>query len=550
MKHLVWLFILISNVCLAADVTIDINPRNPVMGESFNVTFSILTESSEEPSISFNPLGAQVISKGSYGVSTSTTYINGKLSVEKKITAEYELMPQSSGEVFLRDIRIELGDKVYKHPTKRISIYKEPLQTADLFVRAEVSKNDVFVNESITVRYYIYSKYRLSSLDIKKFPQLDKFLKRYHDERQPLQRVEYDGELYNRKLVYTAQVFAQTAGTYKIDPITLLVSYNKTSNDPFGGIGFGFGQIRKKTILSDPVDIKVRALPIENVPTSFTGLVGKHQFSLKINKNKFLVNEPIEISFMVKGYGALETYEAPVLLSNANLEELVSDQDLKIDQNFEGTKTFDITYLGRGPVKELKRKIPFSYFDPETQKYVTIELDFNGLEVIGQALAKPKQNINPSASEVSSPQVQEVEKKPSFVLAPMYKLVNTYRYQSKNIVIFLLLILVIVLSVRLRGLWKNRSYKAPTAVQVIKGEGVTYSNLFSLLSLIRQKDDKDLSEIINNSHLSDRAKSYFSALMQECEKEFQSSSDNNQKAIDKKFLAEVEKIIKKNESIS
>lgn len=546
-KLFLFLMLIVSNICFAANVEISVNPINPVVGETFTVTFSIYSESSDEPAISFNPLGAEVVSRGSYGVSTRTTYVNGKLSVERKITVDYELMANAGGEVFLRDIKVEMGGQTYSHPTKRISIYKEALKTPEIFVKAEVSKSELYVNESMLVRYYLYSKHGVSNIEIKKFPQLDNFLKRYHDERVAAQRVEYDGELYNRKVIYTAQLFAQKEGLYTVDPITMIVQYSERSNDPFSGIGFGFSQLRKKTILSEPVKIKVKKLPFENVPSSFTGLVGKHEFELNAIKNKYLVNEPIEISFKVKGPGALELLEAPVILSNANLEELVSNTDLKIDQDFMGMKTFDITYLGRGPVKEGAKKIPFTYFDPDSEKFVTVELDFKGVEVVGQAIAKineSKSNSAPSQAQNSdSPKTFDVKETPAFI--PFYKLVNTYRYQSKNILILLLIIFVLITTLRFKEYFSNRAYTPPSVIKIVKTQGVNYSKLFSLLSLIRQKDDKDLKDIINNSKLSKKAKVYFEKLMHDCEKEFQGSSSIQNISVNKKFLAEIEKIIKK-----
>lgn len=552
-KLLLLLLFIVSTISYASDVSINVNPSAPVVGENFTVTFLINTESEDEPSISFNPLGAEVISKGATGVSTRTTFVNGKLSVERKLTVEYELIAQSAGEVFLRDIKIDLGGKTINHPTKRISIYNEKLKKPNVFVQAEVSKQEVFVNQSIVVRYYLYTKLNVANFEIKKFPQLDKFLKRYHDERLALERVEYEGELYNRKVIYTAQLYGQTPGDYTIDPISLMVQYSERGNDPFGGIGFGFSSLRSKTISSSPVKIKVKQLPIENVPKHFTGLVGKHQFSLKLNKNKFLVNEPIEIDFNVTGPGALELFESPLIISDANLEELVSNTDLKINQNFMATKSFDISYLGRGATSVAAKKIPFTYFDPDNEKFVTVELDFNGVEVVGGDIATPDKIKNEFKNTTTSQNNKSIEQVTDSNLAfiPIYKLSNTYRYQAKNITLILGFILFMVIGFRFRDYFTNRKYVAPSVLKIIKSQGVNYSNLFSLLSLIRQKDDTDLEEIIHNSDLSVKGKEYFQKLLGDCEKEFQKSSSVKNKEVNKKYLAEVEKILKKkNGSIS
>ena len=140
------------------------------------------------------------------------------------------------------------------------------------------------------------------------------------------ERVSHEGKLYTRRVLYTAQLYAQSPGVYKIDPITLGVSYNARSRNSLNNFGFGFnlGRLKTKSLRSKVVEVTVKALPIDGVPPSFTGLVGKHEFSLKVNKNKFITNEPIEVSLAVRGEGALELLEAPPILSSPSIEEFES----------------------------------------------------------------------------------------------------------------------------------------------------------------------------------------------------------------------------------
>ena len=39
------------------------------------------------------------------------------------------------------------------------------------------------------------------------------------------------------------------------------------------------------------VKIEVKDLPVEGMPKSFTGLVGEHDFKIKINKNKIHIQK-------------------------------------------------------------------------------------------------------------------------------------------------------------------------------------------------------------------------------------------------------------------
>lgn len=557
-KILVLLSFFILNICtsFAADLSVEVNPPDVIKGEAFTVTFSITSEDGDDPDISFNPLGVEVISRNQTGVSTRTTYINGKLSVERKITVEYEMVSNALSYGYLRDIKVEVAGKVLKHPTVRIQVLSQPRQNPAIFALAVIDKSELFVKESLLVRYYLYNKVPISSYDIKKFPQLNKFLKRYHQERTNPERVEYKGEIYTRRIIYTAQVFAEKSGKYKIDPITLYVQYPYRQQDPFSnlGLGMGFRSMRNKTVRSNLIEIEAKELPSENVPSHFTGLVGKHEFKLKLNKSKFLVNEPVEVKFAVKGTGALEIFEAPKLLSNSSLEEFESNSDLKIDENFQGTKTFDMTYLGREAMEIKGGIIPLSYFDPEQMKFVTVNLQMDAIKIYGEAVSRssnsPSETKKEEApSKTSSPAT--VIEKPNELFLPIYRVINTYRYQSRNINIVLLVVIFIFGLYKLKDYVGGRSYAEVSPIRAIKKEGVTYSNLHGLISLLNNDKNQDMLTTINESNLSKNAKDYFIKLVLDREAEFKQGASVPEITVNKKYLSEFEKLIRnKNENIS
>ena len=133
----------------------------------------------------------------------------------------------------------------------------------------------------------------ITSFDIKEFPKLNNFVKRYLQEQGNRERVSYEGKQFVRQLLYSLVLFPEKAKVLKLDPMKVNVTYDLDGErDPFG---FGRGKLVTKTISSKTIDVEVLKLPFEKIPTGYTGLVGVHKFSLSINKTKVLVNEPIEI---------------------------------------------------------------------------------------------------------------------------------------------------------------------------------------------------------------------------------------------------------------
>ena len=292
MKYLIVILSLLSSA-FAAELKIKVVPENPVYKESFNIEFILKSDSDAEPVINFNPLGIEVLSRSKLGTSTRISYINGESNVEKTTTYSYEMIAPRSGVAFLRDISVEIDDEVVKHATIRIKVLKQEARTKKIFVRAEVDKESAYVGESILIRYYLYSRAEvpLSSTDIKRFPKLDKFLKRFHQERQSPARVQLAGDMYLRRIMYTAQVFAERPGEYKIDPIRMKISYSDRRN-VLNNFGFGsaFGRQRSSTVTSPVVKIEVKPLPVQGLEKHSRGLLVPHLIKAKINKDMFHVN--------------------------------------------------------------------------------------------------------------------------------------------------------------------------------------------------------------------------------------------------------------------
>src|SRR5690606_23948591 len=234
-------------------------------------------------------------------------------TVTRELTILYELQADNYGVKFLRDIRVKVDGAEVTHPMVSFEVLKEPQVKPEVFVMADVPKTDLFVGEGIVVRYYLYSKVSVSNLDIKKYPKLNRFLKRYLQEPDRSERVEVDGDLYIRNLIYAAKLFPEKAGSLKIDPISLSVTYSRTNrNDPFN-VFASPRDMRTRTISSEVINLNVLPWPTP-VPENFTGLVGKHDFSLNMNQTKLVVNQPLEITLSVSGPGALENFEAPKVL--------------------------------------------------------------------------------------------------------------------------------------------------------------------------------------------------------------------------------------------
>ncbi len=526
MRIILFLFFIFSSMAFGDEVKIEFNPGKPVSGEVFQAYFRIFTASEEDPAVNFSPSNLEVVGKSNQGVSTRTVYANGKLTVTREITVVYDLVSARPGTGTLRDINVQVGAKVLRHPSMSVTILKEPEVAADVFVMADVPKKTLFIGEGVTVRYYLYSKVPVQNLDVKKYPKLNNFLKRFLQEPERTERVSVDGQVYLRSQIYAAKLFPEKVGPLKIDGLGLSATYPVTrSGDPFGAFGYS-RELKTRTLNSETITIDVNPLP-EPIPTHFTGLIGKHELELTINQSRLIVNEPLEVKLTATGPGALENFEAPTLIKHPGLEEFESNGDLKVSDANTATKIFDYTFLPKENLQIPASEVTLSYLDPDTGKYISKTLQIPEIVVAGGSTTPKTENkATPADDKNESP--APVKEKPRTLSEPILgdipSLKRIFPYLNG---ILALLSLVIALSwiVKFKGIpHMNKGTHIPPTFR--QGE-FHFGEFARWMSPLINKSGKTPAVLIRDSDLDDETKKYFLSLLETSEKGQYSTSKND-----------------------
>lgn len=522
------MMLLISFISHADEVKIELNPAKPVAGEVFQAHFRIFTEADAEPAINFIPSGVEVVGKSNQGVSTRTIYANGKLTVTRELMVVYELVASRPGIHYMRDITVQVGGKTLRHPSVSFSVLKEPEVLADVFVMADVTKKNVFVGEGITARYFLYSKVPVSNLDIKKYPKLNNFLKRFLQEPERTERVSVDGQIYMRTQIYAAKLFPEKVGELKIDSLQLSATYpSSRGNDPFGAFGLN-RDFKTRTMDSEVIKINVRALPTP-VPPHFSGLVGPHEFDLQIGQNKLIVNEPLGVKLTVSGVGALENLEAPELIKNPGLEEFESNGDLKIADAERATKVFDYTFLAKENLNIPSKTVTLSYFDPNTERFVPTELKIPEIIVAGERAGQTRKTETRESPLVTKTEPKNLPEKVKAMASPLS--LGDWQWKSWLPTVNLALgILAILIS--LSWLMKEKKLSGFHGKSVVPSEfkkgNFQFNEFVRWMSPLIQKTGKSPMEIIRQSELPEESKQYFVDLL--------SANDKKDYAVNKTIM--------------
>ncbi len=511
MKVLIFIILILGiQFAHSDDVKIEINPTKPVAGEMFQAIFRVYTDADEEPVINFSSYQIEVVGKNNYGVKTSTVYMNGKFSTSRELTIIYDLSGSRPGVAGLRDITVQVGSKTLRHPSLNFTILKEPEVAADVFVMADVPKKTIFHGEGIVVRYYLYSKVPVSNLDIKKYPKLNNFLKRFLQEPDRSERVTVDGQLYIRTQIYGAKLFAEKIGELKIDPLHLSATVmTSRSGDPFGSFGLG-REARVKSVSSDSIKVEVRPLPEEGKTADFTGLVGKHDFELNINSSRLIVNEPLEVKLTVTGGGALENMEAPTILKQEYLEEFESNGDLKIMSADQAIKVFDYTFLPKDNFTIPASSLTLTYFDPDTMKYVPVQLAINEIVVAG---AGQKEIKEPLKTEIDKETNITIPQIPSSLSGPLLEGAQSWKsYLGFFNLSLSALALIIALGIIINK-EKLPSFSSQTIPTGFKKGHFKLSEFSRWMTPLISKTGKPPLSVIKDSDMSQATKMYFIELL-------------------------------------
>ncbi len=269
----------------------------------------------------------------------------------------------------------------------------------DLFIRVNVDKNKVHVGEQITATYKLYSRLPMN-VAISKLPSLNGFWTQDFELAKPnVKPVEeiVDGKKYQVFTLKKSALFPQQTGTLELDPaeaegIARIVQEVKHANpfaddpvfgslmmnDPFFNDDF-FNTVSyrdvKVHLKSSPVKIQVLPLPTEGKPDDYGGAVGKFSISGKIDKTDLTTDDALNYKLTITGSGNLKLIQAPVLNLPNGLEAFdpnIIDTITGRTTTISGSKIITYALSAQTPGDFQIPAIPFTYFDAQAGKYITL----------------------------------------------------------------------------------------------------------------------------------------------------------------------------------
>ena len=350
--------------------------------------------------------------------SSSTNYVNGKMSSSQSIIQNYQAMGKGKVEVPAFDITVNDQSFSVKGKTltvtaqtqQRRSNFQDPFQDffqqraspefveveADAFLALTTDKNEIYIGEGITttLAFYVAASNRADMKFYDLGTQLTGIIKKIKPENSWEENFNIDninGESVNIKDVQYTQykIFQATYFPLNLDTINFpsvglkLIKYDQVKNPSF------FGRNRQEnyeTFYSKPKTVRIKELPPH--PLKDVVNVGSYKLKEAISSRNLTTGQSFNYSFQIGGTGNISAINMPKIESNKLFEFYEPNivQNIRRSSNrVTGSKKFDYFGIPNEPgIYKLGDFIQWVFFDPIKEKYDTLKSDIQ-LQVDGES---------------------------------------------------------------------------------------------------------------------------------------------------------------------
>ena len=558
-KYLLSLIFLSQFLSAQIDFTCRTNKNKLAVDSRLRVEFIVDKEDTDD----FQPpsfTNFDVIAGPSTSISTS--WVNGKQSYSK--TYIYIVSPQKKGVLKITPASIVYkGKKVYSNSVQiqvvdasqipKNSNDPEYLVSQYVHMVVNVSKVNPYVGEGIYVEYRLYFSNQISINDFnfKQMPKYEGFWNQDIKINQiQVQEGTYNGEPYRYAVLKKSILIPQKSGKLVIEPIKvdLVVGIPTGQADFFGNV---ITTDVSKTFKTSKRNILVKTLPDKGKPLDFTGAVGDFQMQVTSSKNAVKVNESAQIKIQISGIGNLKLFKLPKIITPAQLEvytpehkENVTTRLTKDFKALQGKVWEQYTVVPQSFGKYKIPSVSFSYFNPLTQKYLTIHSKDIVLDIIGSKPVQSNSDAQQIFANTNKKRVKSIESFRYIQTKTTLKKQSTQNFLGTNLFYWLLLcpFLVIPIAILLKYLKEktsedtldNRSKKADKLARkylskakkmlgnkewfYVALEKALYSYLESKLRLNKSQISREkVKELLNQKNIPQQDIEMFISVLDNCD---------------------------------
>ena len=392
------LALLLSAQAFAAQVSIEVSTKETYVGVPVVVRLTI-KDTKDEPTAPVFPEipGVEVRASGAGPRTIRQTNTNGKITTQVSISYDYQFIPSKEGSFTVPALELDVDGRKYNTEPQTIVVSKS--ETGDLlFVDVKGNREKLYLGEALDVTLQLWIKpyndrnlsVKLSEADMWSLidlnssqwgPFLEPLKQMLSNRQRPAGREALRKDNAGNSRSYylyelTTSLCPDRPGKLELGDVNVMVTYPVRLGRDQGPFSMGSLRIAQSRPLSakpniDPIEVK--PVPTEGRPKYYRGAVGQFTIQAAAKPMEVAVGEPITLTLTVSGKGRMEVVAPPPL---PEIEELTRDFKVPNDP-LTGTvqgdsKSFAQSIRAKTDQVKLIPPIPFSYFDPRTEKYVTV----------------------------------------------------------------------------------------------------------------------------------------------------------------------------------
>ena len=384
-----------------------------VVGQQFRLTFVLTTGGENGKDFQFpDTKDFDVIFGPTVGEGMSSQYINGVQTTRKTNSFIYVLSAKNEGTFTVPSATIKVGNSEYKSNELTVKVLPSDQtaaaasananaansgqqssssgggSSADVFVRAIVSKNSVYENEGFMITFKLYTTANIRGFEDIKFPEYDGFVAQEIDlpSNQEMSMENYNGRNYGTVILKQTVLYPQRSGKItiasgKFGVIAQVRTQRRTQSifDDF----LNMTEDVKRSVTSNTVAIDVKPLPAGK-PALFSGAVGDYKMTSSISTNKLKTNDAVTVKVIISGNGNLNMIKNPEIVFPNDFDKLdpVVSRNSKVSASgVSGSRTIEYNAIPRYAGNFTIPKAEFSYFDLKSGTYKTLTTDEYQLQV-------------------------------------------------------------------------------------------------------------------------------------------------------------------------
>lgn len=399
------------------DVSIKIGKNEIGINQYFTVTIQVqddrLKQYSDFPTIE------GFIKRGTSS-STTTNYVNGKMSSTQSLTQNYQATEKGSfllepffmtingKEVKSEGTQINVGEAVQRQSrssrdpfqdffSRRSSAPEEFMDIkADAFVALSLDKKEVYIGEGFTatLAFYVAESNRAEMRFYDLANQITEIVKTVKppscwEENFSIDQISGDpvnigGRNYTRYKIYQTAYYPLTEQDINFPSVGLkMIKYRVAKNPSF------FGRNRQEdfeTFYSKEKSVKVKELPPH--PLRDQVAVGDYRLEEEISDQELETGQSFTYNFNILGEGNVTAIEPPKPETESDFDFYAPNVTQQVNRSggkVRGVKRYDFYAIPNEPgTYNLADYFSWIYFNPRTESYDTLSSDYS-LQVTGES---------------------------------------------------------------------------------------------------------------------------------------------------------------------